>query len=76
MQGTNVFATEEEAKRLRELADKAANTPVILLFGKHDLAGDALKEVQHETHACALAHGLPEIKGFYGLDAKGEFVTA
>jgi hypothetical protein len=29
----------------------------------------------YETvHGFALAHGLPEIPGFYGMDEKGEFI--
>lgn len=76
MISTGVFATQEERDRLAGLVAKAQSTPAILLFGKHDLAGDAWKRVKQECHAAALAHGLPEIDGYYGLAEDGEFVTS
>jgi len=72
--GTGVYATEEEKETAFELASKAARTPMILLFGIHDLSGDARKEMQETTHGFALAHGLPEIQGYYGLNVDGEFI--
>ena len=75
MKGTGIFATDEEREHLQELVVEAQNTPVILLFGKHDLSGDAWKKVADECHATALSHGLPEIEGVYGMDEAGEFVT-
>ncbi len=72
--GTGVYASDEEKAELQELADKAARTPVILLFGKHDLSGDARKAMFEKCYEYALAHGLPEIKGYYGLGLDGEFI--
>lgn len=74
MEQTGVFATPEELERLRELATRARSTPVILLFGKFDVAGDARRHAYEECHKAALAHGLPEIPGYYGIDESGEFV--
>lgn len=71
---TNVKATSEEIEELQKLASEASRTPAILLFGRHDLAGDAWKRAQQKCHELALAHGLPEISGFYGIDNDGEFV--
>jgi hypothetical protein len=71
MENTGVFATSEEKEYLMGLVRKAQKTPVILLFGKHD----AWKRVKEECHKAALAHGLPEIVGYYGMDEDGEFVS-
>lgn len=76
MKKTGVIATSEEQKELKALAEKARTTPCILLFGQHDLAGDAWKKVRERCHEIALSHGLPEIPGFYGMDEDSEFVTA
>ncbi len=75
MKSTGVFATNEERDHLQELLKEAQSTPLILLFGKHDLSGDAWGRVKTECHAAALAHGLPEIPGYYGMDEAGEFVV-
>ena len=75
MNGTGKFATQEEIEHLQELLKKAQSTPVILLFGKHDLSGDAWKRVNEATYECALKHGLPEIDSYYGMKEDGEFVT-
>ncbi len=74
VEGTGVYATDEEKKELDELAERARKTPVILLFGKHDLAGDAQKRMFDKCYEYALAHGLPEIQGQYGLGLDGEFL--
>lgn len=78
---TGKFATKTEVKRLQKLLKVAQNTPVIALTSSdalngRDLASMAWKRVQEACHKCALRHGLPEIKGFYGLDQDGEFVIA
>jgi len=74
MRRTGIYGTDEEQEHLFGLLKKAQATPVVLLFGKHDLAGDAWDRVKKECHATALKHGLPEIKGFYGMKEDGEFV--
>lgn len=76
MKKTGTFATEEEQAELKALAEKAQKTPAILLFGKHNLARDAWKRARERCHEIALAHGLPEVPGYYGMDEDGEFVTA
>ncbi len=72
--GTGVYATEEETQRLMVLANTARKTPVILLFGKTDVSAQAWERANTAVHECALAHDLPEIKGFYGLAEDGEFI--
>lgn len=77
---TGVFASEEETKRAVDLYQQAMRTPVIALSTEHALkdggfAGQAW-DIMHQTvHGYALAHGLPEITGYYGLDtANREFI--
>ncbi len=81
MKRLNIFATEEEAKKIKELHKIAQNTPVIALSMAHGLnsggfAGEAWTELKKYVHECALKHGLPEIEGFYGFDGENnEFVS-
>jgi hypothetical protein len=75
MMHTGVFATPEEKTELLSLLKAAQNTPVILVGGI-DLAGNAVERVRRRTHEIALAHGLPEVEGYYGCDLEnGEFVS-
>ncbi len=81
MKNTGIFATEEELNKLKEMAETASRTPVIALSSEQalrgqDFASQAWERVRKECHAAALAHGLPEVTGFYGLTADGEFVEA
>lgn len=67
---TGVYATEEEYEELRRMMERPA--PYIVA-GPMDLGP---KSPQQRCHEMALAHGLPEIPGYYGmlLDTR-EFVT-
>ncbi len=69
-----MYATEEEQAELLELAEAARKTPVILLFGKMDLSGEARQRMFDRTYQIALSHGLPKIEGYYGLAEDGEFI--
>lgn len=77
---TNVFCTEEEAKEIQKAHKEARTTPVIALSVAHGLstggfAGEAWTDLRKLIHGCALKHGLPEIKGYYGIDLSNkEFV--
>lgn len=76
---TGVFATKEELKEISEAAKVANNTPCIALSVadgiKHGgFAGRAHLSAKETCHKIALAHGLPEIPGFYGIRNDGEFV--
>lgn len=80
MKRTGVFATEQEKERCMKLLKEAQETPVIAFSSKHaleegGLSGQAWQRVKEECHSIALKHGLPEIKGFYGMTQEGEFVT-
>lgn len=68
MKRLNVFATEDEIKNIKA----AASAPVMYLSGGQPMGGDPVKMAHH----AAIAHGLPEIEGYYGIDLKnGEFVS-
>jgi hypothetical protein len=76
MKRTGVFATDEEKQEIIELHKAACKTPAILV-GSMDIAGNAWERLIKRVHAVALAHGLPEIPGYYGFDGvNGEFVQA
>ncbi len=78
MTNTGVFLTGEELAEAKRLADEAARTPAINPFGVlpmgRSLSSMAWDRVQRQIHSYALAHGLPEIPGYYGLLANGELV--
>lgn len=58
MEKTGVFATEQEAEELRGLL----GTPLIMVGGRFP------PNPQAECHRIALGHGLPEVRGYYGVD--------
>ena len=61
---TGVFATKEE------IEDCFRVRPVMFLSGGQPM----FKSAQETVHQYALAHGLPEIIGYYGMTREGEFV--
>lgn len=64
-----VFATPEQVQSIKA----CAAAPVMFLSGGTPMGGDPVKE----THRAALAQGLPEISGYYGIDLRnGEFVVS
>ena len=80
MKNTGIFATKDELKRLKELATTASNTPVMAftvgeMLSGNDWASRAWRNAKEACHALALQKGLPEIQGFYGIKADGEFVS-
>ncbi len=66
MRRTDKFATPEEIAAIKE----TMNTPLIALQ-----CGMPETPLQH-AHRLAIAHGLPEFSGYYGIDLKtGEFIA-
>ncbi|MET3349017.1 UNVERIFIED_ORG: hypothetical protein ABID57_000686 [Arthrobacter sp. UYEF1] len=61
---TGIFATPDEIEALKA----TLKTPVIMAGGMPPPSPQKL------CHDLALKHGLPEIKGFYGITGTGEFV--
>ncbi len=80
MKHTSVYATEDEMARVSAAALRAASTPVIAFSSRHameegGLSGQAWKSAKVLCHELALAHGLPEIPGYYGMAKDGAFVS-
>ncbi len=79
MRTTNVKCSVEELAEIQQLSKQAAATPVMAtsvaagLAGR-DFASLARKRCLERCHELALAHGLPEIPGYYGVTPDGEFV--
>lgn len=78
MKRLNVFATQEEIEQVK----RCLNMPVIAISnpaapGPNVSPVIPLNESpQAAAHRIALAHGLPEISGYYGIDLRnGEFVS-
>lgn len=72
---TGVFATDEERDKCQKLAKQAAGTPVMRLSSTSpDFSATAWEHVNKTVYAAALAHGLPEIEGYYGMTPEGEFI--
>lgn len=72
---TGVYANPQELEEVKSLAAKAAlsgMTSSRFGFVKSD---EGMRQVQVRVHELALAHGLPEIEGFYGMNSDGEFTT-
>jgi len=66
MKYTNVFATPEEIEEIKGLLAKLGTQGADAIYEK----------LQKRIHVLALKHGLPDIKGFYGMKtSSGEFLT-
>ena len=63
--GTGVFATKEEVE------DAFRPRRVMYLSGGIPFERET---AQQTVHRYAIAHGLPEITGYYGMTPEGEFV--
>jgi hypothetical protein len=77
---TGVFASDEETAECLRLFKVAQQTPVMAIDTAHALnhggfAGQAWDRVNKTVHGYALAHGLPEFAGYYGMALEnGEFL--
>ena len=68
MKRTNIFATKEEIESIKT----AQSVSGMFLTG-----GQPMGEPLKEAHRLALKHGLPKIRGYYGIDLRnGEFLEA
>lgn len=74
MKYTGVKATEEETEECLKLVIKASTTPMIMTHVSGGPSAWAWEATRKRCHELALAHGLPEIKGYYGMTGDGEFV--
>ena len=74
MKYTGVRATQEEIEECRKLSEAASSTPMIMLNVSGGPSASAWDRTKKRCHELALAHGLPEINGYYGMTMDGEFV--
>lgn len=74
---TGVFATVEEAVEIEDLHAKADNTPCMTFGLNHEsFAAAARRRANERTQAIAMSHGLPDHKGYYGVDMSNrEFIA-
>jgi len=78
MKKTGVKATEEDFEKLVNLVSKGwrnGETMIVFSVGEGIKKDSATVDAQKECHRLALAYGLPEIEGYYGIDDEREFVT-
>lgn len=73
MKNMDVFATKEELEDIKKRSNRAGTTPMIWAGGP---PRDPWHSVRQKIHEYALAHGLPDTKGFYGMHLEtGEFLS-
>ena len=76
MNDTGMFATDEEKKECQRLTTEAEKAHGTRKGWGTDHSARALSmQAIRAVHSTALAHGLPEIMDFYGMDGEGQFVT-
>jgi hypothetical protein len=78
MKQTGVFANKEDFDKLVNLARRGwqpGETMIVFSVGEGIRRDQATVDFRKECHRLALAYGLPEIEGYYGIDNSMEFVT-
>jgi len=78
MNKTGVFVTKEDKEKLIRLVTQGwqqGETMIVFSCGEGIRKDQATFDAKKECHRLALAYGLPEIQGYYGLTKDGEFVT-
>ena len=74
---TKVFATKKELEDIIKLARNGwlvGDTMKISSVIQGITKDKKTVEARETCHKLALAHGLPEIRGFYGIGTDGEFL--
>ena len=75
---TGVKVSKEDYDKLLSLARHGwmpGETMIVFSVGEGIRKDQGAIDAQKECHKLALAYGLPEIEGYYGMDMDGEFVT-
>lgn len=78
MESTGVFVAKEDLGKLQKLAHKGwqpGQAMITFSVGEGIKRDQATVDVTKACHQLALDYGLPEIKGYYGITLKGEFVS-
>ena len=77
MENTGTFATEDELQDLINLANRGWRDGQVVIVSsvmEGIRKDESTIDAQKACHKLALAHGLSEISGYYGIDKTGEFV--
>ena len=77
MEKTGVRVTPEDLEKLSTLVRRGwqpGQMMIVFSVGEGIRRDEATVDAQKECHRLALAYGLPEITGYYGIDFDGEFV--
>lgn len=73
MAKTGVFCGKEDLEKLRRLVVQDWRPgEMVEVFSEKD---KAIADAMSACHKLALAYGLPEIPGYYGITEEGEFVS-
>ena len=78
MKGTGIRATKEDYDKLVLLAGRgwtAGQSMIVFSVDEGIRRDEATGTARQECHRLALAYGLPEIQGYYGINHDREFVT-
>ncbi len=79
MKKTGVFATQDEFNDLLNLARKGwmdGDTLIVSSAVQGIMKDQATTDAKMACHKIALSYGLPEIRGYYGIDKHREFLEA
>ena len=79
MKNTGIFASKNDLKKIIRLYQNGwqdGETMIVFSVGQGIRKDQATIDAVKICHQLALDYGLPEIKGYYGIDKKGEFVQA
>ena len=79
MKRTGIKATTEDFEKLSNLVRRGwspGETMIVFSCGEGIRKDQATVDAVKECHHLALAYGLPEITGYYGINNAGEFVSA
>lgn len=74
---TGVKVTKEDLEKITQLAHcgwMPGQVMITFSVGDGILRDQSTFDARKECHRLALAYGLPEIEGYYGIDIDGEFV--
>jgi len=78
MKGTKVFAKQEDFNKLLSFARTGwmqGDRVMVFSVGEGIRRDKATVDARKMCHKLALAYGLPEIAGYYGIKKDREFVT-
>lgn len=77
MTKTGIKASEQDFEKLKNLTQKGwqhGETMIVFSVGEGIEKDNTTFDAKKECHRLALAYGLPEIQGYYGIDNNREFI--